>query len=283
MFDRLIEGFQALSYGSLLSLGLLFGIAAANYKALPLVSTLRILPAVLRLLKPRLPPWNKAAKRRAASASSSPFIPASSSGARPAASPLLFRHHVTPSQRAVAADLDINMHKSNSTFFGDADVNRTRLLASLLSNGLAALGPANFILAGAQARFLREVRPYAAYDVSSRVLGWTDRSFYVVTYFVKPGVRLPFAVEGRGGPQALFGKGADEKLRRSVYAVLVTRFVFKAGRETVMPEQVLRESGLLLGDEECALGGGQDEKMLDGEGVEAAVKVGLEYVAHCMD
>lgn len=277
MFDRMIEDFQALSYGSLLSLGLLFGIAAANYKALPLVSTLRILPAVLRLLKPRLPPWDKAAKRRAAS---SPFVPASSSLA---ASPLLFRHHITRSQRAVAADLDINMHKSNSTFFGDADVNRTRLLASLLSDGLAALGPANFILAGAQARFLREVRPYAAYDVSSRVLGWTDRSFYVVTYFVKPGVRLPFAVEGRGGPQALFEKGADEKLRRSVYAVLVTRFVFKAGRETVMPEQVLRESGLLLDEEECALGGGQDERMLDGESVEAVVKAGLEYVAHCMD
>ncbi|KAI0141941.1 hypothetical protein BJ166DRAFT_90756 [Pestalotiopsis sp. NC0098] len=277
MFDRLIEGFQTLSYSSLLGLGLLFGIAAANYKALPLISTLRILPAVLRLLKPRLPPWNKASTRRAAS---SPFVPASSS---PAASPLLFRHHVTRSQRAVAADLDINMHKSNSTFFGDADVDRTRLLASLLSNGLAALGPANFILAGAQARFLREVRPYAAYDVSSRVLGWTDKSFYVVTYFLRPGARLPFAVEGTGGPQALFGKGADEKLRRSVYAVLVTRFVFKAGRETVMPEQVLRESGLLLDDEKCALGSGQDEKMLDGGSVEAVVKAGLEYVAHCME
>ncbi|KAK6223367.1 hypothetical protein LQW54_000484 [Pestalotiopsis sp. IQ-011] len=279
MFNQLIESFQALSYGSILGLGLLFGIAAANYKALPLVSTLRILPAVLRLLKPRLPPWNKAAKCRAAS-SPSPFVPASSSLS---ASPRLFQHHVTHSQRAVAADLDINLHKSNSTFFADADVNRTRLLASLLSDGLAALGPANFILAGAQARFLREVRPYAAYDVSSRVLAWTDRSFYVVTYFLKPGARMPFAVEGRGGPQALFAKGAEEKLRRSVFAVLVTRFVFKAGRETVMPEQVLRESGLLLDDAECALGGGQEEKMLDGGSVEGAVKAGLEYVAHCME
>ncbi|KAI4595324.1 hypothetical protein KJ359_006998 [Pestalotiopsis sp. 9143b] len=278
MFNQLIESFQALSYGSLLGLGLLFGIAAANYKALPLVSTLRILPAVLRLLKPRLPPWNKAAKRRAAS--SSPFVPAPSSLS---ASPRLFQHHVTHSQRAVAADLDINMHKSNSTFFADADVNRTRLLASLLSGGLAALGPANFILAGAQARFLREVRPYAAYDVSSRVLAWTDRSFYVVTYFLKPGARVPFAVEGRGGPQALFAKGADDGLRRSVYAVLVTRFVFKAGRETVLPEQVLRESGLLLNDEDRSLGGGKDEKMPDRESFEAAVKAGLEYVAHCME
>ncbi|ETS84527.1 hypothetical protein PFICI_02552 [Pestalotiopsis fici W106-1] len=291
MIDRLINGFQALSYGSLLGLGLLFGIAAANYKALPFVSTLRILPAVLRLLKPRLPPWHRAVKAKIA-AVTPPGVPFATAPALTslAASPRLFRHQVTTS-RAVAADLDINVHKSNSTFFADADIGRTRLLADLLSDGLAGLGPANFILAGAQCRFLREVRPYAAYDVSSRVLAWTDRSFYVVTYFLKPRAKLPFEIDVLGGPQALLS-AADDGLRRKVYAVLVTKFVFKAGRATVAPEQILRASGLLVDDDGSNTDGGEKtttgvglprEGMLHGQNVDAAVKAGLEYVARCME
>lgn len=300
MFDRLINGFQALSYGSLVGLGLLLSIAAANYKALPLVSTLRILPAVLRLLKPRLPPWHQAVKAKiaatihAATVPPASFVPAPSLASL-AASPRLFRHHVV-SSRAVAADLDINVHKSNSTFFADADVGRTGLLAGLLSDGLAVLGPANFILAGAQCRFLREVRPYAAYDVSSRVLGWNDKAFYVVTYFLKPGTRLPFDVEVLGGPQALLlpagGGGGDDALRRRVYAVLVTKFVFKAGRATVAPEQVLRASGLLVdgvgsrtdGGEKTAMDVGvSGEDMVSGQSIETAVQAGLDYVGRCME
>ncbi|KAF7537508.1 hypothetical protein G7054_g3644 [Neopestalotiopsis clavispora] len=271
MFDRLINGFQALSYGSLVGLGLLLSIAAANYKALPLLSTLRILPAVLRLLKPRLPPWHQAVKAKIATTTHAATVPPASFVPTPsltslAASPRLFRHHIV-SSRAVAADLDINVHKSNSTFFADADVGRTGLLAGLLSDGLAVLGPANFILAGAQCRFLRE-----------------------------PGARLPFHVEVLGGPQALLlpagGGGGDDALRRRVYAVLVTKFVFKAGRATVAPEQVLRASGLLVdgvgsrtdGGEKTAMDVGvSGEDIVSGQSIETAVQAGLDYVGRCME
>ncbi|KAH6651488.1 hypothetical protein BKA67DRAFT_660297 [Truncatella angustata] len=232
MLDSLLDAIHALSYGSLIGLAAIFAFAAANAKALPLVYTFRLLPSLYRLFAPRLSRNKKLTTIHSANTSTS----------YNAASPALFRHD-TMTSRAVALDLDVNVHKSNSTFFADADISRARLLTGLLSAGLAGLGPANFVLAGVQCRFQREIRPYQAYAVSSRILAWNDRTLYVVTYFLRPGTALPFDLEVRGGPAAL---AKDEKLRRSVFATMVTKYVFKAGRATVAPEQVFRAAGLLL-------------------------------------
>lgn len=270
MIEPILRSLQALSYSSLLGLTVVFGIAAANAKALPLAHTLRLLPSLYQLLKPRF-----SSPKRLRSTSQQPSF---KSGLYKAAQPALFKHNVMTS-RAIMLDLDVNIHKSNSTFFADADISRARLLTSLLSQSLAELGPANFILAGVQCKFQREIRPYQTYTISSRVLAWNDKILYVVTYFLKTGTKLPFEIEVLGGPAALAN---DEEIKRNVLATMVTKYVFKAGRNTVAPEHIFQAAGLLLNTKEKD-SEAQSGTLLAGEDVKSYIELGLEYVAHCME
>ncbi|KAI1146564.1 hypothetical protein F4825DRAFT_440290 [Nemania diffusa] len=242
---------------SFIALGILFGVA--NIKSLPFYHTIQTIPSFYRLLKPRF------SKRLNGSAE-----------AFPAGFATLFKHYATNS-RATITDLDINIHKSNSTFFLDADTNRAALLTKLLSEGLAVTGPAIFILAAVTCRFRQEIRPFQAYTVSSRILAWNDQALYVVTYFLKPGVRLPVELDVLGSPSAVL---KDDKFRKSVFATMVTKYVFKAGRRTVLPEDILRSSGLLSRDGNDVSG---DKAAYGAERIDCAIQNGLEYVRGCME
>jgi hypothetical protein len=234
----------------------------ANAKSLPFAHSLRLLPSLYRLLQPRLFSATK------------PGAPPTPTSTTAAARTTLFKHHAT-SSRAVPFDLDVNMHKSNSTFFADADINRAELLTRQLSGGLAAAGGAMPLLAAVQCNFKREIAPFQAYDVSSRLLAWDERSLFIVTYFLKCGVRLPADVDVAAGPAAVL---ADSSLKRGVYAVMVTRYVCKAGRATVAPAAVLEAAGLLVPGAGKELGAG----LMGAGDVGVAVESGLEYVGDCM-
>lgn len=256
------------SLATLLAAVVVLSLIAINAKSLPFVYTLRLLPSLYRLFWPRL------------STTRPPRVQDLSPASPIATHPALFKHHTT-SSRAVLTDLDPNLHKSNSTFFADADINRAALLTHLLSNGLmtAASAPAVPILAAAQCRFQREIAPFQAYDISSRVLAWGDKSLFTVTYFLRRGTKLP-AREVDGGPGCVLG---DKALKSNVYAILVSRYVIKAGRETVLPRNLLTAAGLLLSVEK-----GLDDR-LQGVGellttnhVDRAIENGLRYVRECM-
>ncbi|OBR05649.1 Capsule polysaccharide biosynthesis protein [Colletotrichum higginsianum IMI 349063] len=239
----------------------LFGFLFANAKSLPLAHTLRLLPSVYRLFWPRL---FKKPKRESLTADSI------QESAITAASPSLFRYEVA-NYRVAPLDLDVNLHKSNSTFFTDADISRAALLTKILSPALARLGPADFVLAAVQSSFKRPVAPWQAYRVSSRILAWDERSLYLVTYFTKPGTDgLLAEVDLRGGPAAVLD---DKVLSKGVFATLATKYVFKAGRTTVRPLDVLVEAGLLHHGE----GPGRGEAVGISE-IQEGVERGLEYV-----
>ncbi|KAM7196681.1 hypothetical protein V8F33_006021 [Rhypophila sp. PSN 637] len=255
-------------------------------KNLPLGYTARLLPSLYRIFRPRYSPSSQP------SISSTPTETSQQNGPF-SARPAIFSHHVTKT-KAYLPDIDINVHKSNSTFFVDADISRAALLSSLLSNGLANLPssakgrskPAMFLLAGVGCKFLRPIAPLEKFEVSSRILCWEEGpkgALFVVTYFLRSGMGKKLGsqngkdVEVHGGPAALI---KDEKLRKGVFAVMVTRYVFKAGREGVAPEIVLRAAGLMRdGDSEKQHEGGE---WIDGERVKMAVRTGMEYVDGCM-
>lgn len=253
----------------------------ANAKSLPLAHTLRLLPSLYRLFHPRLFPATTPPTKTTRGTTATTIGGGGEEGgggSAAAAHPTLFTHHTSRS-RAVVLDLDVNLHKSNSTFFSDADVSRAALLSTLLSAGLARTA-AMPLLAAVQCAFKREIAPFRAYDVSSRVLAWDEKSVFVVTYFVRPGFKLRGAteVEVGGGPGAVLRDGS---LRKGVFAVMVSRYVCKAGRETVPPRKVLEAAGLLVPQ-----GGKEGEAAADGllaaEFVDEAVKSGLQYVSECM-
>ncbi|KAL2254978.1 hypothetical protein VTK26DRAFT_4437 [Humicola hyalothermophila] len=79
----------------------------------------------------------------------------------------------------------------------------------------------------------------------------------------------------KGGLEGLL---ADKTLRKGVFAVMLSRYVCKKGRETVEPARVFRAAGLLVDDD----GEGEEDGLVDGEKVDAAVKNGLKYVGECM-
>ncbi|KAK4212526.1 hypothetical protein QBC37DRAFT_424705 [Rhypophila decipiens] len=261
-------------------------------KNLPLGYTVRLLPSLYRIFRPRYSSSSqKKSKPGISSTSTEPST--QQSGPMTAAHPTIFSHHVTKT-KAYLPDIDINVHKSNSTFFVDADISRAALLSSLLSDGLANLPPSGgkrpkpgmFLLAGVGCKFLRSIAPLEQFEVSSRILCWEEGpkgALFVVTYFLRSGMGEKLAgqhgreVEVQGGPAALI---KDDKLRKGVFAVMVTRYVFKAGREGVAPEIVLRAAALMRdGDSGKQHEGGE---WIDGESVNMVVRTGLEYVAGCM-
>ncbi|KAI3318594.1 hypothetical protein HD806DRAFT_539941 [Xylariaceae sp. AK1471] len=101
-----------------------------HLKAPPFALTIQILPSLYRLLKPRL---GKQRLRASVQASTKPQATALAA---------LFKYHITQSL-AIITDLDINIHKANSTFFVDAGINRAALLTAIFKSFPSKFGVLN--------------------------------------------------------------------------------------------------------------------------------------------
>ncbi|KAH8695209.1 hypothetical protein BGW36DRAFT_453098 [Talaromyces proteolyticus] len=255
---------------------------ATNAKGIPLSYTFQLLPSVYRFILPRVFRPNRELVR------SSDETENGSSLLRhfTYAVPLLFQYYTTKS-RVILADIDINLHKSNSTFFTDADISRATLLSTLLGKALADVGPATPVLASVQSKFLHEIRPYQAYWVCSRILAWNDKSLYTVTYFLRENMaQLPVEVDILGGgPTAVL---RHDKLKNGVLAVLVTKYVFKAGRKTVPPEKILLRAGLLVEDDNNSHDNFDQDpwagkrEIWNESNIDVAIGHGLQYIRESM-
>ncbi|CAG8909370.1 unnamed protein product [Penicillium egyptiacum] len=174
--------------------------------------------------------------------------------------PFLFSYLVTSHQN-VLMECDYNMHKSNSTFFSDLDINRAQLLLSLFPHlprwaptpELATEGPGtdtqkskkrektvSIALGGTSCVFKREIKPLQRYEVWSRVLSWDAKWLVLVSYFVKAGTHEGVMRALQKGEQSKEGLDAQ----KAILSVAVTRYVFKDGRRTAPPEEVLQCVGL---------------------------------------
>ncbi|KAF6798185.1 hypothetical protein CSOJ01_12773 [Colletotrichum sojae] len=157
--------------------------------------------------------------------------------------------------RSPLLECDYNMHKSNSTYFTDLDMSRGNLSLVLFREPFHPFpGPSHLImiLGGAQCVWRREIAPYEAYELWTRVLSWDEKWIYLVSHFVKAGRFAPgeYAMQpGEIKSRKRSGGGGEEKdPQKAVFASSIARYVFKNGRRTVPPEQVLRECGLLPED-----------------------------------
>ena len=160
---------------------------------------------------------------------------------------MLFQPLIT-STRSPALECDYNLHKSNSTYFSDLDVARAHLLACLMRLGITQAGkkftsqgkgPFGVILGGVACNFRREIKPYEAVDIYTRVLSWDRKWLYLVSYVVKKGTRP------KSYTLQPWKKGSSKAAKPVVCAASVAKYVFKQGRMTVPPELVLQEAGLL--------------------------------------
>jgi hypothetical protein len=158
---------------------------------------------------------------------------------------VLFSYLVTASSNP-PIECDYNLHKSNSTFFSDLDINRTELLCALLKDVLRPVGkndkPLIFALGGTSCVFKREVKPFQRFEIWSRILTWDQKWVYVISYFVENGHgnRLLSQQSEATANNKTQGNNADT----AILATCVARYVFKRGRKTVPPQEVFQTVGL---------------------------------------
>ncbi|KAF5864600.1 hypothetical protein ETB97_007158 [Aspergillus alliaceus] len=157
----------------------------------------------------------------------------------------LFRPLRTRSYCSIT-EVDFNLHKSNSTFYADLDISRIELLLSLFKDVITPLSPPareggtaesaekdgrrklkhlTPALGGVSCIFRREIKPWQRYDLVSRVLCWDDKWLYIVSHFLKPS-------DHNGASLA-----ASED---QIFASAISEYVFKGGRRTVKPREILR-------------------------------------------
>lgn len=127
-------------------------------------------------------------------------------------------------------EIDANLHKSNSTYFTDLDLARTKLLLPLFRDFFVGhrleMGRFPYVpLGSVMTVFRREIGPLQRYTVRSRVLGWDNKWLFVLSRFEI------------GGP-------SRDNVNAQLAAVALSKYVFKDGRKTIAPEDAIHRANL---------------------------------------
>jgi len=128
-------------------------------------------------------------------------------------------------------EMDLYLHKSNSTYFSDMDISRTDLMTTVLKRfyqkfndpDLPPLKPWQFIyspLGSTNMVFRKEIKGYTPYEVKSFIIGWTNKWLFVLSVF-----------QSAGG--------------KTIYAYGLSKYVLKQGRKTISPQTAIEFCGLL--------------------------------------
>merc|ERR1711939_591646 len=97
---------------------------------------------------------------------------------------------IITSSRNTPWDTDYNLHKSNSTYFADLDIGRAH--AEGLTEDIRNMkGSYNVALGAVSCFFQRQIEPFQAFEVWTRVLSWDRKWLYLVSHVVKKGVIKP--------------------------------------------------------------------------------------------
>ncbi|KAJ9612547.1 hypothetical protein H2200_004144 [Cladophialophora chaetospira] len=249
-----------------------------NLKAFPLVYHLRVLNAIRFVLRSQKPKQDVQPEQ-------------------------LFQPLIT-SSKACLMEIDVLGHKSNSTYFADVDIARTHLITTLFArgiekirgsttmNGLSKNPPSKLTVAlgGVSCTFKKELLAYETYDMWTRILAWDDKWVYIVTHFVKqrrnirPRVSTLYPQQNtpqlRKQPVASSEKSADDCrdpdfAPSNVVASALSKIVFKNGRITIRPQEMLAAANLIPQpcDDRDDIGTAERKKLV--RGIEAERERGL--------
>jgi len=116
---------------------------------------------------------------------------------------LLDSGHIT--FRVWPTDCDINLHLNNGRYLTFMDLGRTHLLAQIGLLGKLLQHRWTPVLTAAEINYLRPIQPFQKFDLSTRLLTWDDKYYYMEQRFVAGGqLRAVALVKGlflhRGKP-----------------------------------------------------------------------------------
>jgi len=180
------------------------------------------------------------------------------SRARPHGPSSLFQPLICTS-RSPLLECDYNFHKSNSTYFSDLDIARSKLISCILPKYFDTLknpskedrqkGSFSFALGAVTCQFKREIKPYQKYEMWTRVLSWDRKWLYLVTHIVAADRVKPSSYtlqpweKGSNSPKFRNGEGIETN--PAILATSVARYVFKRGRVTIPVDSILTAAELL--------------------------------------
>lgn len=173
-------------------------------------------------------------------------------------------------------EIDVFGHKSNSTYFTDIDVARVHLVTTMFGKGIEAIrggttmngisknphSKFTLALGAVSCTFKKELLPYETYDMWTRILSWDDKWLYIVTHFVKKGSAIKPRRSSLYPEQTTSclsneeehnakSKGAEIHAtarglaQYPIAASAMSKVVFKNGRRTIKPSEMIIASGLL--------------------------------------
>ncbi|GCE99126.1 hypothetical protein ZYGM_002112 [Zygosaccharomyces mellis] len=159
--------------------------------------------------------------------------------------------HVTTFTYVSPFEVDFYLHKSNSTYFEELDFNRTALMTRIfqklgLDKGLPYIPVANVFT-----NFLKEIKPFERYQISSAILCWDQKWIYIMSKYTK-------------------------KNGKVLCSLSLTKYVLKEGRKTVSPREALEYCGLY--NDEAAEISERNLELLKRSGLENTVE--LENIKH---
>lgn len=117
-------------------------------------------------------------------------------------------------------ECDFYLHKNNVTYFTELDVSRAELMTKIFQKLLIEGKKYAYIpVANVFTNYLKEIKPFEIYNVSSRIICWDEKWIYVVSRFTK-------------------------KNNTVLCSFSLTKYVLKDGRKTIPPREALEFCGL---------------------------------------
>ncbi|QLG70308.1 hypothetical protein HG535_0A02460 [Zygotorulaspora mrakii] len=117
-------------------------------------------------------------------------------------------------------ECDFYFHKNNSTYFEELDISRGELMGKIFQKLLLNSKRWPYIpVANVFTNFLKEIKPFERYSVTSVILCWDQKWIYVMSRFTKHNGKV-------------------------LCSLSLTKYVLKDGRKTISPSVALESCGL---------------------------------------
>ncbi|SMN21855.1 similar to Saccharomyces cerevisiae YBR096W Putative protein of unknown function [Maudiozyma saulgeensis] len=117
-------------------------------------------------------------------------------------------------------ECDFYLHKNNATYFTELDISRGELMTKLLQKIFLDSPKYPYIpVANVFTNFLKEIKPFESYTVSSNILCWDEKWIYVASRFMKKNDTI-------------------------LCSFSLTKYVVKDGRKTIPPKDVFEFCGI---------------------------------------
>lgn len=129
------------------------------------------------------------------------------------------------------------LHKNNASYFTELDLARTETVLYALHRYFRGRIQRNekyaFVpLASITNHFLKEIKPFQKYSIETKIVAWNDSSLLTISLFL---------IKAENTPSS---KKFIYNNNKRVAAISIAKLVFKNGRQTVPPIEIITEAGV---------------------------------------